>query len=310
MASDQLALVPVSSAARRAASGMKCNACWKVLEGRAVATCCGHVYCQEDAAKILSADSTCPLCDQILSKGNMKMVELSPSDERLNMSLIGIPPQSIMKSAFKGVIFWIGQKDVESQMIISKAQHLRQKYDEMQSRYTQKLEEVHGAYQKAMRTVQALKQEREQLLNDKNELQEKYAEKSRQKRKLEEMYEALRAEYEQLRAAVSTQPRHTSTAQHPNLMAAPVREPGTARLQRTSHFVTNFDTSPLNVPAARQAPMFSDPDIGRAPMGTGGPDSLRSSHPFATPAGNPSFALRNLLLSPMRRPASRMPRSS
>lgn len=84
---------------------MKCNACWKNLEGRAVATTCGHIFCilvaghseivievartrlfvvpsrslfesfiavstgTEDAQKILSSvDATCPLCEQMLSK--------------------------------------------------------------------------------------------------------------------------------------------------------------------------------------------------------------------------------------------------
>uniref|UniRef100_A0A453NVJ1 RING-type domain-containing protein n=1 Tax=Aegilops tauschii subsp. strangulata TaxID=200361 RepID=A0A453NVJ1_AEGTS len=47
---------------------MKCNACWRELEGQAITTTCGHVLCTEDAKKILSNDGACPICDQVLSK--------------------------------------------------------------------------------------------------------------------------------------------------------------------------------------------------------------------------------------------------
>lgn len=82
---------------------MRCNACWRELEGRAISTTCGHLLCilvpspafyilyiyfiieikgcsalhvvsltaekgSEDASKILSSDAACPICDQVLSK--------------------------------------------------------------------------------------------------------------------------------------------------------------------------------------------------------------------------------------------------
>ena len=84
---------------------MRCNACWRELEGQAIFTTCGHILCiqisrvrlsflqyththtlnleleelvhevsftalkgTEDAGKILSNDAACPICDQLLSK--------------------------------------------------------------------------------------------------------------------------------------------------------------------------------------------------------------------------------------------------
>ncbi|KAF2581498.1 hypothetical protein F2Q68_00003351 [Brassica cretica] len=47
---------------------MRCNACWRELEGRAISTTCGHLLCTEDANKILSNDGACPICEQVLSK--------------------------------------------------------------------------------------------------------------------------------------------------------------------------------------------------------------------------------------------------
>lgn len=72
---------------------MRCNSCWQELEGRAIITTCGHVLCPEDANKILSNDGSCPICDQVLSKSLMKLVEINPNDEWVNMAMAGVTPQ-------------------------------------------------------------------------------------------------------------------------------------------------------------------------------------------------------------------------
>ncbi|KAG0553890.1 hypothetical protein KC19_12G047000 [Ceratodon purpureus] len=80
---------------------MKCNSCWKNLEGRSVATTCGHIFCTEDAQKILgSVDATCPLCEQMLSKSMIKAVDMAPSDEWINMVMAGMAPQSSILNLF------------------------------------------------------------------------------------------------------------------------------------------------------------------------------------------------------------------
>lgn len=95
-----------------------------------------------------------------------------------------------MKSAFKGVTFWIGQKDVEVQLSVNKALQFRQKCEEMQAAYSQKMSQVeeaytsklqqaHAGYQKAMKKIQAMENEKEAMQKDKKEIQEKYTEKSR-----------------------------------------------------------------------------------------------------------------------------------
>ncbi|KAJ8533598.1 hypothetical protein K7X08_006922 [Anisodus acutangulus] len=63
---------------------MRCNACWRELEGKAITTTCGHIFCQNDASKILSNDAACPICDQVLSKSLMKPVDINPGDEWTN----------------------------------------------------------------------------------------------------------------------------------------------------------------------------------------------------------------------------------
>eukprot|EP00850_Spirogloea_muscicola_P002084 SM000008S22173 [mRNA] locus=s8:194538:202369:+ [translate_table: standard] len=324
---------------------MKCNGCWKPLDGRAIATTCGHIFCTDDASRILQA-GTCPLCEHALSKSNMKAVDMSPSDDWINVLLVaptmimaGIPPHSsiltsacdylqpsmievslggliaiprrsipttlrcgwpekcchvsldldaVMKSAFKGVVFWIGQKDVESQVTVTKAVQLKARFEEVQAKYLEKLEQVHAAYQKAMKRAQALEHEKESLVKDRTELQEK------QKRKLEEMYDSLKSEYDLLKRGTIM--------------------PSSGRRERTSL----FDARPLsagnmNMPRDR-TPVFDAPSLpprartGGSPAGLSPSIHYRAS-PFPTAdtsvftptTTNPSNALRNLLLSPLRK---------
>lgn len=131
-----------------------------------------------------------------------------------------------MKSAYRSVMFYIGQKELEMQYKMNKiVAQCRQKCEMMQEKFTEKLEQVHTAYQKMAKRCQMLEQENESLSKDKQELQEKFAEKSRsvsipymtylnhiiwvlilvsyfnfrQKRKLDEMYDQLRSEYESVK---------------------------------------------------------------------------------------------------------------
>ncbi|KAK8985546.1 hypothetical protein V6N11_068800 [Hibiscus sabdariffa] len=195
---------------------MRCNACWRELEGRAISTTCGHLLCTEDASKILSNDAACPVCDQVLSKsyclfGNrglsknlsvyrlgelycpnleililslMKPVDINPNDEWINMAMAGISPQicilQMMKSAYRSVMFYIGQKELEMQYKMNRiVAQCRQKCETMQEKFSEKLEQVHTAYQKMAKRCQMMEQEIESLTKDKQELQEKFSEKSK-----------------------------------------------------------------------------------------------------------------------------------
>jgi hypothetical protein len=85
-----------------------------------------------------------------------------------------------MKSAYRSVMFYIGQKELEMQYKMNRiVGHCRQKCELMQAKFTEKLEEVHTAYQKMVKRCKLLEQENENLNRDKHELQEKFAEKSR-----------------------------------------------------------------------------------------------------------------------------------
>lgn len=85
-----------------------------------------------------------------------------------------------MKSAYRSVMFYIGQKELEMQFKMNKVvAQCRQKCEAMQAKFSEKLEQVHAAYQKMAKRCQIMEQEIESLSKDKQELQEKFAEKSR-----------------------------------------------------------------------------------------------------------------------------------
>ncbi|XP_010479915.1 PREDICTED: E3 ubiquitin-protein ligase CCNB1IP1 homolog isoform X3 [Camelina sativa] len=282
---------------------MRCNACWRDLEGRAISTTCGHLLCTEDASKILSNDGACPICDQVLSKSLMKPVDINPNEEWINMAMAGISPQILMKSAYRSVMFYIAQRDLEMQYTMNRVvAQCRQKCEGMQAKFSEKMEQVHTAYQKMGKRCQMMEQEVENLTKDKQELQEKFSEKSRQKRKLDEMYDQLRSEYESVKRtaiqpANNFYPRH----QEPDFFSNPAvnmmenREPirkgpkdeiWPARQNSSNSGPFDISTDSPAIPS----------DLGNRRAGGG--------HPVYGGGGgnsNPQSTLRNLILSPIKR---------
>ncbi|XP_050370544.1 E3 ubiquitin-protein ligase CCNB1IP1 homolog isoform X2 [Argentina anserina] len=282
---------------------MRCNACWRELEGRAIATTCGHLLCTEDANKILSNDGACPICDQVLSKSHMKVVDVNPNDEWINMAMTGVSPDILMKSAHRSVMFFIGQKELVMQRKLSMvAGQYRQKCEAMQEKFMEQLQKMQSQCQKWAKKCEMLEQENESLSKDKQELQEKYSEKSRQKRKLDEMYDQLRTEYESVKRTAVQPAANFYSRNEPDLFSnqgnimdrrEPVRKGPKEDIwparQNSSNSGGPFD---ISVSPAKQAAMPVDA-VARRPAG---------HHMFGSGAGNPSSTLRNILFSPIKRP--------
>ncbi|XP_058221434.1 E3 ubiquitin-protein ligase CCNB1IP1 homolog isoform X2 [Rhododendron vialii] len=294
---------------------MRCNACWRELEGRAISTTCGHILCTEDASKILSNDAACPICDQVLSKSLMKPVDINPNDEWINMAMVGMSPQILMKSAYRSVTFYIGQKELEMQLKMNKiVAQCRQKCETMQEKFTEKMEQVHTAYQKMAKRCQMLEQEVESLSKDKQELQEKFSEKSRQKRKLDEMYDQLRSEYESMKRSAIQPANNFYSRAEPDLFSNPPnmmdnRDP----IRKDWSVFTPETPGPIEDiwPQARQNSSNSGPfDISGCspakqsaiPLDADNRRPAAGRPVFGSGASNPSMTLRNLILSPIKRP--------
>ncbi|KAK1366223.1 hypothetical protein POM88_041784 [Heracleum sosnowskyi] len=209
------------------------------------------------------------------------------------------------------------KKELEMQFKMNRriVAQCRQKCEAMQGKFTEKLEQVHTAYQK-------LEQEMESLSKDKQELQEKFSEKSRQKRKLDEMYDQLRCEYESIKSTAIQPANSFYPGIEPHLFAStanmmPNRDPfkkdwpaytpdtpgprediwPSAARQNSSN------SGPFDVSAGSPVKQSAGPTdfsnrrgINRTAFGAG----ARSG--AAAGAGNPSMTLRNLIISPIKRP--------
>ncbi|CAN1162904.1 E3 ubiquitin-protein ligase CCNB1IP1 homolog, partial [Linum perenne] len=279
---------------------MRCNACWRELDGRAITTTCGHILCTEDASKVLSNDAACPICDQVLSKSHMKPVDINPNDEWLNMATAGLSPQMLMKSTYKSIMFYIGQKELEMQFKMNRiVGQCRQKCEALQEKCTEKLEQIHNAYQKMAKRCHMMEQEIESLNKDKQELQEKFSEQSRQKRKLEEMYDQLRSENESMkRSAIQPATNFYARRNDADLFA----DTGATMMDSREH-IRNGPRE--DIWTTRQESANSG--FGSSPVRRQGQAELGNRRAGGNPAfgaatGNPSMTLKNLIFSPIKRP--------
>ncbi|PKU76865.1 E3 ubiquitin-protein ligase CCNP1IP1 [Dendrobium catenatum] len=293
---------------------MRCNACWRELEGQAISTTCGHLLCTEDAGKILSNDGACPICDQVLSRSHMRPVDINPGDEWTNMAMAGISPQILMKTAYRSVMFYIGQKELEMQYKMNKmVGQCRQKCESMQEKFTEKLEQVHAAYQKMAKRCQIMEQENASLTKDTQELQEKYAEKSRQKRKLEDMYDQLRGEYESMKRSAIQPVSNFFPRTQPDLFSSMANMIDSRDPTRQDQRLVLTPKSPGQReeiwPSVRQKnssgaafDLSEGSPVKMVPV----PVDARASKParplFGAGVSNPAATLRNLIISPMKRP--------
>ncbi|CAN6933099.1 unnamed protein product, partial [Brassica oleracea] len=275
------------------------NACWRELEGRAISTTCGT----EDASKILSNDGACPICDQVLSKSLMKPVDTNPNEEWVNV---------MMKSAYRSVMFYISQRDLEMQYKMNRAvAQCRQKCEGMQAKYSEKMEQVHTAYQKMGKRCQMMEKAVENLTKDKQELQEKFSEKSRSKSKLDEMYDQLRSEYESVkRTAIQPANNFYPRQQEPEFFSNPPfnmienREP--TRKDRSFYSPgipgSKDEIWPARQNNSNQGPFDISNDLTAIPTDLGNRRAGGGHQTFGGGgSSNPQSILRNLILSPIKR---------
>jgi len=234
----------------------------------------------------------------------MKPMDINPGDDWTNMAMVGISPQILMKSAYRSVMFYIGQKELEMQYKMNRiVGQCRQKCELMQAKFTEKLEEVHTAYQKMAKRCQLLEQENENLNRDKHELQEKFAEKSRQKRKLDEMYDQLRNEYESVKRS-ALQPANNYLARpQPDLFA------GMPNVMDGGDHLRQGQRDEGWGPPPRQRHCTSGPfdlSTGSPAHAVAPPADIRPRQQtrsvFGATLNNPSSTLRNLIISPVKRP--------
>eukprot|EP01023_Acetabularia_acetabulum_P053870 TRINITY_DN6046_c0_g1_i6.p3 TRINITY_DN6046_c0_g1~~TRINITY_DN6046_c0_g1_i6.p3 ORF type:complete len:115 (-),score=16.58 TRINITY_DN6046_c0_g1_i6:76-420(-) len=96
---------------------MLCNECWLEIEvkGEAVATACGHLFCVKCAQAIMEQHGTCSMCENILSKSNVKLATIDQDPAILKLILLGQNPEVAMAAALSATNFYIAQQDLYHQ---------------------------------------------------------------------------------------------------------------------------------------------------------------------------------------------------
>ncbi|KAK9906650.1 hypothetical protein WJX75_005544 [Coccomyxa subellipsoidea] len=152
---------------------MKCNGCWADFEpnSQCVATHCGHLFCLKCAQSILESDeSACVICENILTKSNVKLVNILQGGNAYQLTLCGQTPETAMTSALASVNFYIGQVELQAQL---RESQLQRKLEKVQEACKKKLQEVHNGYTQAKRKYMEVAQEKQNLEADRAELQQK-----------------------------------------------------------------------------------------------------------------------------------------
>ena len=164
---------------------MKCNACRRDLTGfEAVATACNHTFCKDCAGRILNQSEPCPVCTAVLTEGDFHTIRVGAAAEQCKYFLYGQTTEEILKAANYAIRFYNEQEFIQC---VWKEESLVHSKNEMKQKAMTKIKDVYNAYLREREHVKRLKEERQLLERDKEELREKYNEKSRQKRRLEEM---------------------------------------------------------------------------------------------------------------------------
>ncbi|XP_011045537.1 PREDICTED: E3 ubiquitin-protein ligase CCNB1IP1 homolog isoform X6 [Populus euphratica] len=236
------------------------------------------------------------------------------------MAMAGISPQILMKSSYRSVMFYIGQREIEMQYKMNRVvAQCRQKCESMQEKFTEKLEQLHTAYQKVAKRCQMMEQEIDSLSKDKQELEEKFSEKSRQKRKLDEMYDQLRNEYDSTKRSAIQPANNFFSRNEPDLFSNHA-----ASLMDNRNPVWKVDLIPADwtvstppTPGPREdiwPARQNSPNSGPFDISDGSPAKQAAMpvdfgnrrpgavHAFGAGSGNPTMTLRNLILSPIKRP--------
>ncbi|MDP2437521.1 MAG: hypothetical protein Q8P67_17395, partial [archaeon] len=153
-------------------------------------TKCSHVFCREDTERLVSKDLVCPMCDMPLgARGSIHEVDLR-SMERKTVGLCGVPPELILRIAEKAIGFWNYQVGVSVSAEMAKAHKAEEGARQREAGLSRQLVETQNKVNLLDNENSSLKEEMSRCLKDSADLQEKLAEKVRQKRKLEELYQS------------------------------------------------------------------------------------------------------------------------
>lgn len=162
-------------------------------------TNCSHMFCVECGEKHFSKQLVCPGCDKTLSDpGQIQIINLNPSEEQRQMQLCGLDPETIMEVAGRGLSFYAYQKQNEIAYLSFLNKKTQQKMQQLEKGFDDRLAQAHKIINTLNGQLKLMKEEIASGKKDYNDLQERFSEKTRQKRKLEELFDVLKQKYDNM----------------------------------------------------------------------------------------------------------------
>ena len=161
---------------------------------------CNHVFCIKCAKESVQTGEGCNICGAAIMKSSIKVVlhQRDPGDA-VHM-LFGQTPEFIMQSCNSAMQFCTEQHSIEVNAAAQKQlEQQKQDFVNFEEAVKSKLTEIHKAYKRYKEKCGELVEEQASLVRDRNELQEKYAQKTAQARRLQEICDNQQKEIHKLK---------------------------------------------------------------------------------------------------------------
>ena len=277
-------------AAERRAATMKCNKCCEPFgeNDQMALSRCDHLFCLKCAREIVHTGEGCNVCGAALSKTSFKVAVHQRDLTDARYILCGQSPEFILQSCASAMHFFQEQSKIEV------ARAAQEEVAHFQEMVKSKLGEVHAAYKRYKGRCAEYAEEQAAMARDRSELQDKYAQKTAQSRRLQEICENLQNENERLRKVCGAPYFEGSRSQGVGHRTAPAtprkrgsyQEPDKYPKTRAAYMASSGPQASeeshgrrmVPGPSARARGGVSHPRPALPPAGRAGPHSEASSH--------------------------------
>ncbi|GAM23724.1 hypothetical protein SAMD00019534_068990 [Acytostelium subglobosum LB1] len=130
-------------------------------------------------------------------QGSIYGITIESSFEK-TIQLFGLNPKEIMTISEKAIDFWTFQNKLYHQQEAKRLEFYEDQYSKLKTTYIKQHDDFMKKIDQMKKQIEYLKKENESDKKEIVELSEKCAEKTRQKRKLEELYENLKRKLEEV----------------------------------------------------------------------------------------------------------------
>ena len=163
---------------------VKCNACWRELEGCGHATQCGHVFCEGCVVRVERAHNCCPVCKTPVA-GELQRVVVSRSARELCECLVGLTPEEVATASEAATAWYFGQKRVESDKLNEVGRRAREKTEAFKKMAERKLMEYEASYLEQVARAEGLEVQVRQGLGRVEALEAELERERRERRRAE-----------------------------------------------------------------------------------------------------------------------------